>query len=175
MPASRRRDVIVADQNDNERHVALIVQANMTYRRKYFMSDLNIVALMGRITRDAEMKTTASGKSFVRFSIAVNRTRKQGENYISVPSFFNLFHFGKAAEGIFPYLKKGQLVAIEGHLEQRTWEQQGEKRSSTEIVIDKLNLAGWRREPEVTPIEDAIPDEISLLDELRDHPDFDLY
>ena len=88
---------------------------------------------MGRITRDAEMKTTASGKSFVRFSIAVNRTRKQGE-----------------------------------------------KRSSTEIVIDKLNLAGWRRDvgtalPEVTPIEDAIPDEISLLDELRDHPDFDLY
>ena len=45
------------------------------------MSDLNIVALMGRITRDAEMKPTASGKSFVRFSIAVNRTRKQGENY----------------------------------------------------------------------------------------------
>ena len=37
-------------------------------------------------------------------------------------------------------------MAIEGHLEQRTWEQQGEKRSSTEIVIDKLNLAGWRRD-----------------------------
>ena len=112
------------------------------------MSDLNIVALMGRITRDAEMKTTASGKSFVRFSIAVNRTRKKRdeEGYENVPSFFNLYHFGKSAEGIFPYLKKGQLVSVEGYLEQRTWEQQGEKRSSTEIVIDKLNLAGWRRD-----------------------------
>ena len=110
------------------------------------MSDMNMVAIMGRLTRDAEMKTAASGKSFVQFSIAVKRTRKQGEEYVSIPNFFNLFHFGKAAEGIFPYLKKGQLVAIQGHLEQRTWEQQGEKRSSTEIVIDKLNLAGWRRD-----------------------------
>lgn len=115
------------------------------------MSDMNMVALMGRITRDAEMKTTASGKSFVRFSIAVNRTRKQGEEYVSIPSFFNLFHFGKAAEGIFPYLKKGQLVAIQGHLEQRTWEKQGERHSSTEIIIEKLNLAGWKREE--TPSE----------------------
>ena len=115
------------------------------------MSDMNMVALMGRITRDAELRTTASGKSFVRFSIAVNRTRKQGEEYVSIPSFFNLFHFGKAAEGIFPYLKKGQLVAIQGHLEQRTWEQQGEKRSSTEIVIEKLNLAGWRRDAGLPP------------------------
>ena len=65
------------------------------------MSDMNMVALMGRITRDAEMKTTASGKSFVRFSIAVNRTRKQGEEYMDVPSFFVLHHFGKAATGIF--------------------------------------------------------------------------
>ena len=66
------------------------------------MSDLNIVALMGRITRDAEMKTTASGKNFVRFSIAVNRTRKQGENYISVPSFFNLFHLVKQLKEFSP-------------------------------------------------------------------------
>lgn len=110
------------------------------------MSDMNIVALMGRITRDAELRTTASGKSFVRFSIAVNRTRKQGEQYISVPSFFTLSHFGKAAESVFPYLKKGQLVTLEAHLEQRTWEQQGEKRSNTEIVIDRLHLAGWRKE-----------------------------
>lgn len=110
------------------------------------MSDMNMVALMGRVTRDAELRTTASGKSLVRFSIAVNRTRKQGEQYISVPSFFTLAHFGKAAESVFPYLKKGQLVTLEAHLEQRIWEQQGEKRSNTEIVIDRLHLAGWRKE-----------------------------
>lgn len=118
------------------------------------MSDLNVLAIIGRLTRDAEMKTTASGKNYVRFSIAVNRTRKKGDAYVNIPSFFTLHQFNKSVEKLFPFLKKGQLVAIEGHLEQRTWDSQGEKRTSTEIIIDKLNLAGWRK-------EDVIKNELS--------------
>lgn len=145
------------------------------------MSDMNIVALMGRLTRDAEMKTTAADKSFVRFSIAVNRTRRQGEEYISVPNFFTLAHFGKAAESIFPYLKKGQLVTLEAHLEQRTWEQQGEKRSNTEIVIDKLHLAGWRREdaevprPESGAAEGVALDEGIFLDNPEEYSNIEIF
>lgn len=116
------------------------------------MSDLNNVTIMGRLTRDAELHQTAGGRTYIRFSIAVNRTRKKDDGYVDSVSFFTMRLHGPRWEGVFPYLKKGQLVAVEGHLEQWTWEKDGERRSSTEIGVEALHLAG-RNKPSATSTE----------------------
>ena len=109
------------------------------------MSDLNNVTLMGRLVRDAEVRQTSSGKNCALFSLVVNRTKKENDQYMQTAHFFNLALFGNRAEGLMPYLKKGQQVVIEGHLEQRHWEKDGEKRSGTEIVVEDLHLAGYKK------------------------------
>lgn len=106
------------------------------------MSDYNHVGLFGRLTRDAEIKKV-NDLSILSFPIVINRRRKRNENWISEGSFFNLHLFGKRAEGLYPYLKKGQRVVVGGHLEQRTWEKEGERRSTIEIVIDTIDLTNY--------------------------------
>ena len=102
------------------------------------MSDLNSVTLMGRLVRDAEVRQTSSGKNCALFSLVVNRTKKENDQYVQTPHFFNLALFGSRCQGLLPYLKKGQLIVVEGHLEQRQWEKDGEKRSGTEIVVEEV-------------------------------------
>jgi len=120
------------------------------------MSDLNKVCLTGRLTRNAEMKQVNDDSgTMTAFSIAVNRQRKKknSDEYESVPSFINLALFGKRAESLFPYLVKGQLVSIEGHLEQVSWDKDGDHYSRLDVKIDRLNLIGspaGKREAAVT-------------------------
>lgn len=109
------------------------------------MSDLNNVTLMGRLVRDAEVRQTSSGKNCALFSMVVNRTKKENDQYVQTPHFFNLALFGSRSQGLLPYLKKGQLIVVEGHLEQRQWEKDGEKRSGTEIVVEEVHLAGYKK------------------------------
>ena len=109
------------------------------------MSDLNNVTLMGRLVRDAEVRQTSSGKNCALFSLVVNRTKKENDQYVQTPHFFNLALFGSRCQGLLPYLKKGQMIVVEGHLEQRQWEKNGEKRSGTEIVVEEIHLAGYKK------------------------------
>ena len=109
------------------------------------MSDLNNVTLMGRLVRDAEVRQTSSGKNCALFSLVVNRTKKENDQYVQTPHFFNLALFGSRYQGLLPYLKKGQMIVVEGHLEQRQWEKNGEKRSGTEIVVEEIHLAGYKK------------------------------
>lgn len=109
------------------------------------MSDLNDVTLMGRLVRDAEVRQTSSGKNCALFSLVVNRTKKENDQYVQTPHFFNLALFGSRCQGLLPYLKKGQMIVVEGHLEQRQWEKNGEKRSGTEIVVEEIHLAGYKK------------------------------
>lgn len=106
------------------------------------MSDYNHVGLFGRLTCDAEIKKV-NDLSILSFSIVINRKRKSNDDWISEGSFFNLRLFGNRADGLYPYLKKGQRVVIGGHLEQRTWDKEGERRSAIEIVVDTINLANY--------------------------------
>lgn len=106
------------------------------------MRDINVVVLVGRLTRDSELKYTKSGMAIARFSVAVNRSRKQDDQWVDETSFFDIDYWGKAAEGVNRFLTKGQQVAIEGELRQDRWEQDGQSRSKVVVVAGNVRLMG---------------------------------
>lgn len=105
-------------------------------------ADLNHVTIIGRLTRDADLKYTQAGFAISNFSIAVNRRRKNGDQWIEEASFFEISLYGKSAETLKPYLIKGKQVAIDGELRQDRWEQDGQSRSKVVIVANNVQLLG---------------------------------
>ncbi|MDR0710577.1 MAG: single-stranded DNA-binding protein [Spirochaetaceae bacterium] len=106
------------------------------------MADINHVVLVGRLTRDAELKYTAGGQAVCKFSIAVNRRKKSGEQWVDEANFFDIVLWGRQGESLNQYLLKGKQVGIEGELRQDRWEQDGQNRSKVEIVANNLQLLG---------------------------------
>lgn len=106
------------------------------------MADLNVVALTGRLTRDSELKYTNSGLAICAFSVAVNRRRKQGDEWIDEANFFDITLFGRRGEAVQRYLTKGTQVAVQGELKQDRWEQDGNRRSKVQIIANDLQLLG---------------------------------
>ena len=106
------------------------------------MRDVNIVVLVGRLTRDAELKYTNSGMPICRFSVAVNRSRKQGDQWVDEASFFDIDYWGKGGEAVNQYLTKGKQVAVEGELRQDRWEQEGQSRSKVIVNANNVQLLG---------------------------------
>ena len=109
------------------------------------MADINVVMLVGRLTRDAELKYTQTGFAISKFSLAVNRRRKQGDQWIDEAHFFDLSLLGKRAEALNQYLTKGTQVAIQGELRQNRWEKDGQSRSKVEITVNDIELLGGGR------------------------------
>lgn len=111
------------------------------------MTDINNVTIVGRLTRDCgqrEFQYTQSGTAVARISIAVNRSKKQGDQWVDEASFFDVVIFGKTAENLHPYLQKGKQIAVKGYLKQDQWQdkQTGENRSRVSIVADEVQLIG---------------------------------
>lgn len=106
------------------------------------MRDINTVVLIGRLTRDSELKYSKSGMPIARFSLAVNRSRKKGEEWVDEVSFFEVDYFGKGAEAVNRYLTKGQQVGVEGELRQDRWEQDGQPRSKVVVNATNVRLLG---------------------------------
>jgi len=106
------------------------------------MVDINNVVLIGRLTRDAELKITASGQAVCKFSIAVNRRRKNGDQWEDEANFFDIVVWGKQGESLNQYLKKGKMVGVTGELRQDRWQQDGQNRSKVEVVANNLQLLG---------------------------------
>ena len=102
------------------------------------MSDLNVVALTGRLVKDAELKKTADGKSYVVFSIANNLVRKneKGE-YVDIPNFFQIKMWNDTAEKMLKGLTKGRAVTVQGTLRQNQWVKDGK-------VHSRINLQPYR-------------------------------
>ena len=110
------------------------------------MADINVSVLTGRLTRDAELRFTATGQPVCKFSIAVNRRRKNGDQWEDEANFFDIVLFGKQAESLSKYLLKGKQVGVEGELSQNRWQQDGQNRSKVEIVADNVQLLGGGNE-----------------------------
>ena len=106
------------------------------------MADINHVVLVGRLTRDAELKYTQGGAAVCRFSIAINRRRKNGEEWVEEANYFDIVLWGRQGEALNQYLVKGKQVAVEGELRQNRWEQDGQSRSKVEIIANNLQLLG---------------------------------
>ena len=109
------------------------------------MADINRVIMIGRLTRDAELRYSASGTAVCKFSIAINRRKKSGDRWEDEAHFFDVVLFGKQGEAINQYLVKGKQVGIDGELQQNRWEQDGQSRSKVEIAAFNVQLLGGSR------------------------------
>ena len=103
---------------------------------------LNKVFLFGNLTRDPELKALPTGNKVVSFSMATNRTWKDANGAKKESTeFHNIVAFGKQAETIARYLKKGRGVFIEGRIQTRSWDDQaGVKKYRTEIIVDNFQF-----------------------------------
>lgn len=106
------------------------------------MADLNHVMLIGRLTRDAELKYTPNGFAVANISLATNRRKKSGDQWVDEVSYFDVQLFGKSAEGLKQYLTKGKQIAVDGELRQDRWEQDGQSRSRVLINANNVQLLG---------------------------------
>ena len=106
---------------------------------------INRVVLIGRLTRDPELRTTSTGKNVVEFSIAVNKRIKPQEG--ADADFFRIKAWGQTADYVSNYISKGRLVGVDGRLETRKWtDQNGANRETIEIVADNVNALDRPRE-----------------------------
>ncbi|MEI8248903.1 MAG: single-stranded DNA-binding protein [Candidatus Taylorbacteria bacterium] len=102
---------------------------------------LNKVLLIGNLTRDPELKALPSGIKVCSFSIATNRTFKDKDGVKKdATEFHNVVVFARVAELVAQYLKKGSQAYVEGRLQTRSWEQNGEKKYRTEIVAETVQF-----------------------------------
>ena len=111
------------------------------------MTDINNVTLIGRLTRDLgenDFAYSNSGTARANVSIAVNRSKKQGEEWIGEVYYFDVTIWGKAAENLKPYLTKGKQIGVTGHLKQDRWEKDGQKHSKVYIVAEDVQLCGGK-------------------------------
>jgi len=106
------------------------------------MADLNRVTLVGRLTRDAELKSISTGTAVCKFGIAVNRAIKSGDEWKEEASFFDVVLWGRRGEALHQYLTKGKTVGVDGELRQDRWQQDGQNRSRVEIVATNIQLLG---------------------------------
>jgi single-strand DNA-binding protein len=106
------------------------------------MSDLAVAVVVGRLTRDAELKYTNSGQAVCHFSVATSARRKKGDQWVEEASFWDVDLWGKLGETINQYLTKGKLVAVEGTMRQDKWEQDGQTRTKTLITANNVQLLG---------------------------------
>lgn len=124
---------------------------------------LNEVILMGRLTRDPDVRMTQNGTTAANFALACERDyAPQGQDRET--DFFDIVAFGKTADFAGQYFAKGQLVAVKGRLQQRDWtDKQGNKRRTTEILADRCYFAekrqdrdassgGFQQMPDSTPV-----------------------
>ena len=109
---------------------------------------LNKAFLIGNLTRDPELRFTASGIAVTRFTIAVNRHKKNPDG-TSEADFFRVVAWRKLAEICGEFLKKGMPVYIEGRLQIDTYEKDGEKRTSAEIIADNMQMLSRRNQAPV--------------------------
>lgn len=104
--------------------------------------DINRVVLVGRLTKDVELLESKSGSAFAKASIAV------GGKDENATSFFDIVLFGKTAENTAKYAGKGSQICVEGSLNQSRWEQDGQKRSRVEIMVDRVQFLGVKKSDE---------------------------
>ena len=139
---------------------------------------LNEVILMGRLTRDPDVRMTQNGTTAANFALACERDyAPQGQDRET--DFFDIVAFRNTADFVGQYFSKGQLVAVKGRLQQRDWtDKQGNKRRTTEILADRCYFAekrqdkdasdaGFQQMSDSTPVPFAEPDiQMGLGDEL---------
>lgn len=103
------------------------------------MTDINVVVIAGRLTKNAEFRQVG-GTNNARFTIATNRSRKVNDQWEDETSFIDIQAWGRLAENMSGRLGKGTSVTVSGYLRQERWESSGEKRSRLVVVADQITV-----------------------------------
>ena len=108
-------------------------------------SNINRVTITGNLTRDPELRNLPSGTSVCKLRVAVNSRRKDGDQWVDKPNYFDVTVWGAQGENCATYLSKGRPVAVDGRLDWREWQdKEGNNRQSIEIIADTVQFLGSR-------------------------------
>ena len=124
------------------------------------MTDTNHVVLVGRLTKDLgtderSFGYVVNGQARANISIAVNRSKKNGDQWIDEVNYFDVTIWGKTAENLKPYLTKGKQIVVDGYLKQDRWEKDGQKFSKVTVVANNVQLIGGRGDGPSQPASGA--------------------
>lgn len=124
------------------------------------MTDTNHVVLVGRLTKylgtdERSFGYVANGQARANISIAVNRSKKNGDQWIDEVNYFDVTIWGKTAENLKPYLTKGKQIVVDGYLKQDRWEKDGQKFSKVTVVANNVQLIGGRGDGPSQPASGA--------------------
>ena len=130
------------------------------------LMNINRVSITGNLVRAPELRMTASGTQVLSMRVAVNERvhNRQTDEWENYPNFFNAVMFGNRAEALHSRLAKGAKIAIDGKLRYRAWDQDGERRSTVEIIVNELEFMG-NTGAEAKQPQSAAPEAAELYDE----------
>ena len=140
---------------------------------------LNHVSIMGRLARDPELRTTTSGKSVVSFTIATDRNRKDA-NGQNQTDWIRMTAWEKTAEFNCKYFQKGSMIAIDGRLQSKTYQDKnGNNRTDMEVVVEEVNFVGAKSasnadsnaQPAARQQPTAQPQTAPQFEDVSDDPD----
>lgn len=132
---------------------------------------LNKIIVMGRLTRDPELRRTQSGLSVAGFSLAVDRDFKDKQTGEKATDFIDIVTWRQTAEFVCKYFAKGRMAVVEGRLQIRDWQDNnGNKRRSAEVIADSIYF-GDSKPQDAQPAVHAVNVDASDLDEIEDDPD----
>lgn len=100
----------------------------------------NRIILIGNLTKDPELRYTPQGTPVASFGLAVNSRIKQGDEWKEETLFIDIVTFGRQAETVGQFLSKGRQVLVEGRLQRRTWESDGQQRSKFEVIAQAVRF-----------------------------------
>lgn len=128
------------------------------------MSSYNRVTLMGNLASGPELKYLPGGDTaVVETAIAVNERFKKGDEYVETVSFVDAVFYGRSAEIVNQYLRKGSPILIEGRLKQDRWEKDGQKRSKLRVVVEQMKMIGGKQSDDDDAADQSTPDDSELV------------
>jgi single-strand DNA-binding protein len=125
-------------------------------------SSLASIVLIGRLTKDAELKAIPSGEFVVHFSLATDSRVKKDGQWTEEPSFWDVDFFGKRAESVNPYLTKGKLISVTGPVKIEKWNKDGKdymkvKVNASDVVLLGGNVSASEQKPQKSGQGEAMP------------------
>lgn len=111
--------------------------------------DLNTVSLVGNIGQNPELRYTSAGTAVTKLNLANKRWKKSADGKgEEVTSWFDVVVWGKMAENVCKFVGRGDRIAVSGHLEQETWEKEGQKRTAIKVISENIQFLTDKREKE---------------------------
>ena len=132
--------------------------------------DYNKVPLLGRLTRALDLKQTPTATAIAAVSPARTRSTKKQDNWETEVSYFDANIYGRMAENLKPYLIKGKMILIGGHLKQDRWEKDGQKFSRIKIEVEEVQLLGGNSSESLNNSNERVQPQFSAIPKIQTIP-----